>query len=213
MANDINSIRKEYSKHSLDIKDVEKDPIITFNNWFDQALKSKVLEANAMNLATVGKNSIPSSRIVLLKEVDNGFVFYTNYQSEKGRELEANPMAALNFFWPELERQVRIQGTVEKVSESMSIEYFQSRPKESQIGAWTSPQSTKIESREILEERAISLAKKYADSQVLPKPKQWGGYRLKPFYIEFWQGRPSRLHDRIAYTLIDNKWVINRIAP
>lgn len=213
MSKDISVIRKEYAKHTLDINDVDKNPLKTFNQWFKQALESKVLEPNAMSLATVDKNGIPSNRIVLLKEVDRGFVFYTNYQSDKGRELEANPVAALNFFWPELERQVRVQGNVEKVSEEMSTIYFQSRPKESQIGAWTSPQSTVIKNRSILEERANEIAKKYDKDAVLPKPKQWGGYRLNAFHIEFWQGRPSRLHDRIAYTLIKNEWKINRLAP
>ncbi len=213
MKKNISAIRKEYSKHALDITDVTADPFIMFNQWFDEALKAEVLEPNAMNIATVSKNGIPSSRIVLLKEVDHGFVFYTNYQSDKGKELEHNPIAALNFFWPELERQVRIQGEVEKVSEEMSVSYFQSRPKESQIGAWTSPQSTIIKDRSILEERAKTLIEKFKNESVLPKPSQWGGYRLKPFYIEFWQGRPSRLHDRIAYALVGNNWKINRLAP
>ncbi|QSE96560.1 pyridoxamine 5'-phosphate oxidase [Fulvivirga lutea] len=213
MNKDISSLRKEYTKLSLDVNDVDKNPLNTFNKWFDEALKSEVIEPNAMSLATVDKNGIPANRIVLLKEVDKGFVFYTNYQSDKGRELEVNPVASINFFWPELERQVRIQGNVEKVSEEMSTKYFQSRPKESQIGAWTSPQSTAIKNRAILEQRAKELAEKYKNDGVLPKPKQWGGYRVNPFHIEFWQGRPSRLHDRISYTLIDNQWKINRLAP
>lgn len=213
MSKDISAIRKEYSKHTLDVVDVDKNPINTFNQWFAEAIKSQVVEPNAMNIATVGKNNIPANRVVLLKEVDKGFVFYTNYQSDKGKELEENPVAALTFFWPELERQVRIQGDVEKVSEAASTEYFQSRPKESQIGAWTSPQSTVIKNREILEQRQEDLAVKYKDDKVLPRPKQWGGYRVNPFHIEFWQGRPSRLHDRIAYTLIKGNWQINRLAP
>ncbi len=213
MSKDIASIRKEYSKHSLDIADVDKNPLKTFNQWFNEAMKAEVTEPNAMTLSTVGKNNVPAGRIVLLKEVDKGFVFYTNYQSDKGRELEENPVAGLTFFWPELERQVRIQGDVEKVSEEMSTEYFQSRPKESQIGAWTSPQSSVIKNREILQEREQSIASKYKDDKVLPRPKQWGGYRLNAFHIEFWQGRPSRLHDRIAYTLIEGNWQINRLAP
>lgn len=213
MSKDISSIRKEYTKHSLDINDVDSNPLKTFNQWFEEALKSEVVEANAMSLATVGKNNMPANRIVLLKEVDKGFVFYTNYQSDKGRELEENPVAALTFFWPELERQIRIQGNVEKVSEEMSTEYFQSRPKESQIGAWTSPQSTVIKNREILVEREESLKKKHASDEALPRPKQWGGYRVNPVHIEFWQGRPSRLHDRIVYTLVGGEWKINRLAP
>lgn len=213
MSKDISAIRKEYTKHTLDIADVDKNPLKTFNQWFNEALDSEVIEPNAMTLATSGKGNIPDCRVVLLKEVDSGFVFYTNYQSTKGKELEANPVAALNFFWPELERQVRIQGKVEKVSEKESTSYFQSRPKESQIGAWTSPQSTPIKSREILEQRAADLTAKHKGDKVLPRPKQWGGYRINPFLIEFWQGRASRLHDRIAYTLVNDEWQINRLAP
>ena len=213
MSKDLSSIRKEYTKHSLDVAEVDQNPLRTFNQWFDEALASEVMEPNAMNLSTVSKSNMPAGRIVLLKEVDKGFVFYTNYQSDKGRELEDNPVAALTFFWPELERQVRIQGNVEKVSEEMSTEYFQSRPKESQIGAWTSPQSTVIKSRDILLDREKSIKEKHESDAVLPRPKQWGGYRLNPVHMEFWQGRPSRLHDRIAYTLVDGEWKINRLAP
>lgn len=140
-------------------------------------------------------------------------LFYTNYQSSKGRELAQNPGAALTFFWPELERQVRIKGVVEKVSKEKSDEYFKSRPKESQIGAWASPQSTVIKNREILEQREAELTSKFKGDDVLPRPEQWGGYKLLPITIEFWQGRPSRLHDRVLYSLVDNKWKINRLAP
>ena len=213
MTKDLSSIRREYTKSKLDQGEVYADPLKTFNKWFEEAQKAEVLEVNAMTLSTVSRNQIPNCRVVLLKEVDKGFVFYTNYQSEKGQELEAHPLAALNFFWPELERQVRIRGQVEKVSEETSTAYFQSRPIESQIGAWTSPQSAAIEDRNLLEQRAEQIRQKFKGATVLPKPKQWGGYRVIPFHVEFWQGRESRLHDRIAYTLVDDKWQINRLAP
>ena len=214
MTGNIEDIRKEYTRHSLDVKEVDKDPIKQFNSWFTEASTSEVLEVNAMTLATVSEKGLPSARVVLLKGVeDGGFVFYTNYQSDKGKDLAANPVAALTFFWAELERQVCIRGQVEKVSEEKSTEYFQSRPRGSQVGAWTSPQSTIIEGREVLEERQQKVSEKYKDLQVLPKPKQWGGYCVKPFLIEFWQGRPSRLHDRIVYTKSGDHWDIHRLAP
>lgn len=210
----ISDIRTDYSKATLDIDSVEKDPIIQFEKWFKQAIKSEALEPNAMNLATLSENGRPTSRIVLLKGIENAqFIFYTNYQSQKGRELELNPACALNFFWPELERQIRIEGVVSRVSADTSDTYFQSRPRASQIGAWASPQSALIKERSILEERVVQIEKKYKDLKVLPRPKQWGGYGVTPFKIEFWQGRPSRLHDRIVYTLVDGKWKINRLAP
>ncbi|MEO0555541.1 MAG: pyridoxamine 5'-phosphate oxidase [Bacteroidota bacterium] len=214
MSLSIADIRAEYSKHTLDISDVQGDPIEQFQLWFDEANKVEISEVNAMHLSTVNPNGMPSSRIILLKGIENnGFVFFTNYQSDKGKDLDANPAAALLFFWKELERQVRIQGHVEKISKDDSEQYFQSRPKGSQIGAWTSPQSTVIESRELLEEREKAIAEKYKDEEVLPKPEQWGGYILKPMRIEFWQGRPNRLHDRILYSQVDGHWKINRLAP
>ncbi|MEM9296845.1 MAG: pyridoxamine 5'-phosphate oxidase [Bacteroidota bacterium] len=214
MSLSIADIRAEYSKHTLDISDVQGDPIEQFQLWFDEANKVEISEVNAMHLSTVNPNGMPSSRIILLKGIENnGFVFFTNYQSDKGKDLDANPAAALLFFWKELERQVRIQGHVEKISKDDSEQYFQSRPKGSQIGAWTSPQSTVIESRELLEEREKAIAEKYKDEEVLPKPEQWGGYILKPIRIEFWQGRPNRLHDRILYSQVDGHWKINRLAP
>ncbi|MFZ1806423.1 MAG: pyridoxamine 5'-phosphate oxidase [Cyclobacteriaceae bacterium] len=211
---EIADIRTDYSKATLDINSVEKNPFQQFEKWFKQAIESQALEANAMNLATLAENGRPTSRIVLLKGVENAqFVFYTNYQSQKGRELELNPACALNFFWPELERQVRIEGVVSRVSAEASDAYFQSRPRASQVGAWASPQSTLIKERSILEQRVGQIEEKYKDLKVLPRPKQWGGYGVTPFEIEFWQGRPSRLHDRIVYTLVDDKWKINRLAP
>jgi pyridoxamine 5'-phosphate oxidase len=207
-------IRSEYSKASLDVSSILPDPIKQFEKWFTEALDAKVLEPNAMNLSTVNENNRPSSRIVLLKGVEvDKFLFYTNYQSAKGKELEENPACALTFFWPELERQVRIEGTASRVDEKTSEQYFQSRPRGSQIGAWTSPQSSIIESRDILEERARQLEKKFEGLDVLPKPNQWGGYQVDPFLVEFWQGRPNRLHDRIQFSKIENDWKIRRLAP
>lgn len=214
MSKSLADIRLEYARHSLSKKDVDKNPITQFKLWLTEAIDAKVIEPTAMNLATCNDQGIPSSRIMLLKEVnDEGFIFFTNYQSSKGRQLAAHPVCALNFFWPELERQVRIQGSVEKISKEESTKYFQSRPKTSQIGAWTSPQSTVIEGRKILEERQMQLTEKYKDLEVLPKPEQWGGYIVKPFLVEFWQGRPSRLHDRVEYLYKDNSWTISRLAP
>lgn len=210
----ISEIRTDYTKATLDISSVAPNPIKQFESWFKEALASKALEPNAMNLATLSENGRPTSRIVLLKGIENSqFVFYTNYQSQKGRELELNPACALNFFWPELERQVRIEGVASRVSPEVSDHYFQSRPRGSQIGAWASPQSLLIKERSILEERVTMLEEKYKNHKVLPRPKQWGGYGVTPYEIEFWQGRSSRLHDRIVYTRIDDQWKINRLAP
>lgn len=207
-------LRKEYSKASLDISNVLTNPIDQFNKWFDEALKTEIPEPNAMSLATVSKNNRPSCRIVLLKGIeDNKFLFYTNYQSHKGKELENNPVCALTFFWPELERQVRIEGTATRVDEKKSEEYFQSRPLGSQIGAWASPQSSVIENRVILEERAKQIEKRFEGKTILPKPKQWGGFQVDPSMIEFWQGRESRLHDRIEFIKVDGNWTIHRLAP
>jgi pyridoxamine 5'-phosphate oxidase len=177
-------------------------------------MKAEVLEANAMTLATVDSNNKPSARIVLLKGVENSkFIFFTNYQSDKGKELDHNPACALTFFWPELERQIRVEGTASRVDAIRSEMYFQSRPRGSQIGAWASPQSSIIDNREILEERVLKLEERFRGQTVLPKPQQWGGYEIDPVLIEFWQGRPSRLHDRIQYTRIEGEWKRNRLAP
>ena len=214
MSTSIADIRQEYTKHTLDISDVDADPLNQFKLWFSEAEKAEISEVNAMTLSTVSSDGLPSSRIVLLKDIENGgFVFFTNYQSDKGKDLEVNPAGALLFFWKELERQVRIQGVVSKISKEDSEKYFISRPKGSQIGAWTSPQSTIIKSRDLLVKREQELSNKFKNSEVLPKPEQWGGYVLKPAKMEFWQGRPNRLHDRILYTSSDNSWEINRLAP
>jgi pyridoxamine 5'-phosphate oxidase len=210
----LSEIRKDYSKATLEINTVNQNPITQFNQWFNEALSSKVLEPNAMNVATINAQGRPTSRIMLLKGIEgNKFQFFTNYQSKKGRELENNPAVALTFFWPELERQIRIEGIAQRVEASVSETYFQSRPRGSQIGAWSSPQSTIIQTREILEERVKQIEKRFEPLEVLPRPNQWGGFEAEPFLFEFWQGRPSRLHDRIEYTLVDGKWNIHRLAP
>lgn len=211
--NDITDIRKEYTKARLDILSVSNDPIEQFNAWFKEAVTANVPEPNAMNLSTV-KDGRPSSRIVLLKGVENGmFVFYTNYQSNKGKELDQNPACSLTFFWPELERQVRVEGVATRIDPKRSDAYFQSRPRGSQIGAWASPQSTVINDRSLLEDRAKQLEEKFKGKDVLPRPHQWGGFEIEPLLIEFWQGRPSRLHDRILYARAGEGWKINRLAP
>ena len=210
----IADIRQDYTKASLDVKNVSEDPIVQFEKWFKEALAAEVPEPNAMNLATVNRDGRPSSRIMLLKGVErNKFVFFTNYQSDKGQALEQNPACALTFFWPELERQVRIEGIASRIDEKRSEEYFQSRPRASQIGAWASPQSTLLDNRDILEQRVKQMEERFKDLTVLPKPKQWGGFEVEPVLIEFWQGRPSRLHDRIRYIRTDNSWKIYRLSP
>ncbi len=209
----ISSIRKEYTLKSLDIEEVSSSPINQFREWFGEALRSEVLEVNAMSLSTMGLDGFPNGRIVLLKELDHGFVFFTNYQSEKGRELEALGKGALTFYWAELERQIRIKGVIEKVSAEESDAYFFSRPYASQVGAWSSPQSQQIQSREILEKRQEEIEGKF-NNESMVRPEHWGGYRLLPSKIEFWQGRQSRLHDRILYEKAeDNSWGISRLAP
>ena len=210
----LSELRSEYSKSSLDISTVSPNPIDQFEKWFQEALDAKVLEPNAMNLSTINGDNRPSSRIVLLKGIEKSrFIFYTNFQSSKGKELSSNPACALTFFWPELERQVRIEGTAERSDETVAEKYFQSRPRGSQISAWTSPQRSIIQSRSILEERALEIEKKFEGLKVLPKPKQWGGYQVDPFIIEFWQGRPNRLHDRIQFAKVEGAWVRHRLAP
>jgi pyridoxamine 5'-phosphate oxidase len=214
MSLNIQDLREEYTAEALDISDVRSNPIDQFRYWFEEAISAELPEPNAMTLATVSREGRPSARIVLLKGFDEeGFVFFTNYNSRKGRDMAANPGAALVFLWLELQRQVRIEGTVSRIAPEESTRYFQSRPKGSQIGAWASPQSQPIPSRELLEEKVASLEKEYAGEEVLPRPEDWGGYIVRPQLVEFWQGRPNRLHDRIQYTRQSDSWVVERLAP
>ncbi len=214
MSRAIADIRKEYKLHSLNETDVATNPVEQFTRWWDDAVNSHIEEVNAMTLATINPEGHPNARIVLLKGYDEkGFTFFTNYQSSKGKELAQNPHACLVFFWKELERQVRIEGVVEKIAAAESEAYFQSRPVGSRIGAWASPQSTVIGGREVIEQNVSDLEKKYANTDI-PRPEHWGGYIVKPTRIEFWQGRSSRLHDRILYTAQNNQqWKIERLAP
>ncbi|MFT3743241.1 MAG: pyridoxamine 5'-phosphate oxidase [Pyrinomonadaceae bacterium] len=210
---DLANIRHDYSREELSESEVSADPFEQFGKWMDEAIAAQVPEPTAMSLATASTDGRPSSRIVLLKGFDTaGFVFYTNYQSHKGRELAENPFAALTFFWPELERQIRISGSVTKVSGEESDEYFKSRPFTSRVGAWASDQSEEIASKMVVATKAAKLLVKYATGNV-PRPPHWGGYRVKPDQIEFWQGRPSRLHDRIRYDLVEESWKISRLSP
>lgn len=215
MTNEIlEKLRLEYSNHLFDEKTVVTDPVEQFNLWFDEALTSQLPEPNAMVLATAGIDFKPSARVVLLKGIDNGnFIFYTNYHSRKGKELLWNPYAALLFFWNELHRQVRIEGRVEKLPAIQSDAYFNSRPAGSRLSAFVSPQSEVIASRESLEEK-LMLAQKQLNDEEIPRPLHWGGYKVIPNSIEFWQGRPNRLHDRLIFTQVDgNKWKLERLAP
>ena len=214
MDTSVANLRQDYTKDGLREIDLETNPFKQFKTWFDQALNAQLPEPNAMTLATSTMEGKPSARMVLLKDFsDRGFVFYTNYLSHKGQELATNPQAALVFWWAQLERQVRIEGKVCQVSPQESDEYFHSRPINSQLGAWVSNQSQIVNSREVLEQRQEELIVQY-QQQTIPRPPHWGGFRVVPTEIEFWQGRPSRLHDRLLYRLQDNnKWLIERLSP
>ena len=214
MAEDLSDYRKSYDKSELTIDQSDQDPFEQFKTWFEEVeAVAGVEEVNAMTVATIGLDGFPKSRVVLLKSYDEeGFVFYTNYQSEKGKALAANPDVCLSFFWPNLERQVIIKGKAEKVTEETSTTYFNSRPEGSRLGAWVSPQSDVIPGREFLEERLKRLEEEFAEKEI-PKPDHWGGYKVIPVEFEFWQGRPNRLHDRLRYTPGGVHWKLERLAP
>lgn len=212
--NSLADLRKDYTKATLDVTSVAADPLAQFQHWLDEAIASQVHEPTAFHLATVTAAGTPASRVILLKGVEQGrLVFFTNYQSDKGQQLDAQPACAMSFFWPELERQVRVEGIAERIDVAASETYFKSRPRGSQIGAWASPQSSIISGREVLEARVAEMEKRFEGQELLPKPHQWGGFAVTPHKIEFWQGRASRLHDRILFTKIDGAWAINRLAP
>ncbi|TBR18885.1 MAG: pyridoxamine 5'-phosphate oxidase [Chitinophagaceae bacterium] len=214
MSNNVSHIRKEYSLQSLSEKEVDINPILQFENWWQDAIRSEVDEANAMTLATASSNGLPSARIVLLKGFsEKGFVFFGNYESYKGQQLAENPRASLLFFWKELQRQVRIVGIAKKICDEESDAYFHSRPLASQLGACVSPQSRVIENRKWLDDQFEEVSKKMSGSAIA-RPNYWGGYLVQPIVIEFWQGRINRLHDRLQYTLQENgSWKIERLAP
>jgi pyridoxamine 5'-phosphate oxidase len=209
---DVAHLRLDYARESLTERDVDPDPILQFEKWFEEALHAGLIEPNAMTLATSTRDGHPSARVVLLKGADaNGFVFFTDYRSRKGAELDANPHVSLCFWWDALQRQVRISGTAVRVSREETAAYFHTRPHGSRVGAWASQQSTTLASREMLEKEVERLERAYPDD--VPLPPHWGGYRVTPASLEFWQGRPSRLHDRIVYTRDGSAWKIGRLSP
>lgn len=213
MDKEIANLRNEYAKAALDIHETAESPIQQFRNWFQEALQAQVPEPSAMIVSTSTPDGKPSARVILLKDVtEQGFVFFTNYNSRKGHEIEKNPCAAFTFFWPELERQVRIEGKLEKIDAQSSDDYFNSRPRGSKIGAWASPQSEEIPDRGMLEIKEKNLQESFEGKEI-PRPEHWGGYELIPDHLEFWQGRQSRLHDRIVYEKTNNRWTKKRIAP
>lgn len=207
-------MRKDYGKDSLTKESVYPDPIMQFEEWFKAAMKSDGDEANVLTLSTLGEDQIPEGRIVLLKfYAEDGFTFYTNYTSNKAKQLEKHPYASMTFHWKSQERQVRIKGSISKVPAEISDAYFNERPYGSRIGAWASPQSQEIPNRNYLEDRVEEIQNKFENQTEIPRPDFWGGYLLTPVRLEFWQGRPSRLHDRIVYDLEDGQWVTKRLAP
>ncbi len=213
VSNFLNQIRSEFSSRELSIESVKDNPIEQYAVWFEEAVGAQLLDPKAMVLSTVSAEGKPSSRVLYVRGIDeHGFLFYTNYHSRKAKELEANPNVAVNIFWPELERQIRAEGIVERLPAEKSDEYFKSRPRESQIGAWASHQSEQLGSRKELEDKVAEFTKKFEGKEV-PRPPFWGGYYIRMNYFEFWQGRPARLHDRIAFRLENGRWKKFRLSP
>ncbi len=213
MANELKDMRESYEKGSLTKDTMHPQPLEQFTQWLEEAKSNNILEANAFILSTASIDGVPSSRTVLLKEIDEGLVFYTNYKSDKAKNLMANPKASFLFLWKEMERQVRISGRIEMVSREQSEAYFQVRPRKSQLGAWASNQSSVINSRKVLEDQMEALLTNYPEGTAIPTPPHWGGFRLVADTFEFWQGRKSRLHDRIKYQKIEDDWVLSRLSP
>ncbi|SFB89331.1 Pyridoxamine 5'-phosphate oxidase [Marinospirillum celere] len=215
MNRDLAAMRRNYAKEPLTEQKAGDCPFALFTQWLSDAMQSETLDPNAMTLATVDTSGQPKARTLLLKgfSKEKGWVFYTNYESDKGSELAHNPKCSLLFWWENLERQVRIEGQVQKLSEQESDAYYSSRPRDSQLGAWVSEQSQIIENREVMEERQAILEEQYQGIDALPRPPHWGGYQLRPTSIEFWQGQPSRLHDRIRFRYEDGEWIMERLAP
>ena len=213
MNRDYHELRENYKQTDLKADDLAKNPLDQFKVWFDEAIDNKIKDSNAISLSTLDKNGDIHSRIVLIKEIrKEGFIFYTNYESHKAKQIESHPQVGVNIFWRDLERQIRLNATVEKISETDSDNYFSKRPRDSQLGAWTSHQSEKLQNKEELMQKFKVLEEKYKDKNI-PRPDFWGGYIIKPYRYEFWQGAPSRLHDRFVYELVDQNWSMKRLSP